>query len=37
MCRDMVQLANVLAITVLLLLAGQLKDIALQILLEVRR
>lgn len=36
MCRDMIQVAISLAIAVLLLLAGQLKDIALQILLELR-
>lgn len=35
MCKDALQLANVLALAVLLLLAGQLKDIALRILLEV--
>lgn len=37
MCREVLQLANVLALAVLTLLAGQLKDIALQILLEARR
>lgn len=37
MCKEMLQIANVLATTVLLLLAGQLKEIAMQILLEVRR
>lgn len=36
MCRDLVQLANILATAILLLLAGQLKEIAMQILLEVR-
>jgi|LakMenEpi03Aug12_release.lakeMendotaPanAssembly.Ray.scaffolds.fasta_scaffold1009929_2 hypothetical protein len=35
MCKDALQLINTLALAVLLLLAGQLKDIALKILLEV--
>lgn len=35
MYKDVLHLANVLALAVLLLLAGQLKDIALKILLEV--
>jgi hypothetical protein len=36
MCKDALTIAYALAISVLLLLAGQLKDIALKILLEVR-
>lgn len=37
MYRELIHLANALATAVLILLAGQLKDIALQLLLEVRR
>jgi len=35
MCKDALTLAYAIAMAVLLLLAGQLKDIALRILLEV--
>jgi hypothetical protein len=36
MYRELIQLAHALATAVLILLAGQLKDIALQLLLEAR-
>jgi hypothetical protein len=35
MCKDALQVLHVLATTILVLLAGQLKEVALQILTEV--
>lgn len=37
MCKEALKIANALALAVLMLLAGQLKDIALRILLEVSK
>jgi len=37
MCKEALKAANVLALSILMLLAGQLKDIALRILLEVSK